>query len=458
MLHPDDLDERLPRPHHRWIRPDGRLGRLLALGGLLLALGGCASYQPLPPTAEQAPVAVPPHQAWTLASATAFALQHNPNLRESTLQLTLARQQAGLAQVPPPLGLGFSLDHPWQQGLFNAFSLSASQDLSFWLQRAPRDARIRATLRQAILNQRWQAWQLVAAVQQQYVSLWTFSAQQRLLDTQIDWARQRRAEAQPARAAGLITADAEALLDARLAEWQQAAATLEQQQRKARVAFNQLLGVAADADTPLDPPPSPPSGVPPQPVELDQLPQRPDLLALHAAIDEQDAQYRQALLDQFPAISLGLTRSQDTSKVQTLGLGIQLVIPLFDGNRHAIAVADTRRALAAEQYRNRLAHARAEVIALQQKQAALQRNRVEIEQHLRALRPTLAHAEQAMTAGLMSASSVDALRQALFAQQTALLENTAEQQRAAYALPALAGIAPAGLPPAAAADAPSPHP
>lgn len=433
--------DKLPnRSAFRWFVAT-RIGALLMM---LAALAGCAQYQPLPERTLSPANPAPPEQAWTLDSATLFALSHNPQLIENNTQLTLARQQAGLANVPPPMSVGFSLDHPWQQGLFNAFSLSVSQDLSFWLKQAPHQQAIQARLRQAILNRRWQAWQVAAAVQQQYVNLWFGQAQLRLINSQIGWAKQRLQAADAAVASGLMTADSQSLLAANVAQWQQAASSVTLQLIKDCSQFNQLLGVATDAPIQLAPPQKAPAFD--QPNIAAWAAQRPDVLALKAAIDEQDAQYRQALIDQFPSISLGLTRAQDTSKVQSIGVGINLVLPSFDGNRHAISVAKTSRKLAAEQYRNRIVQIHSDFVALRQKLAELQRAKQQIEVTLPALRHRLNQAEQAMAEGLVNANTVDTLRQTVVNQRLALLQNAAERQRAEYALPALVGIDPAALP------------
>lgn len=447
------LESQLPnQTMHRWLAA-ARAGTLLIL---LAALVGCAQYQPLPDTAGMPNSPAPPKQAWTLDSATLFALSHNPQLLESNTQLALARQQAGLANVPPPMSLGLSLDHPWQQGLFNAFSLSVSQDLSFWLKQAPRKQAIQARLRQAILSHRWQAWQLAAAVQQQYLNVWYLQKQTRLLQTQIQWVDQRITANAAAEKAGLITADTQALLLANVAQWQQMAQAANLQRIKDSAQLRQLLGLPADAALRLTEPPQP--ALSPQIIATSSIDQRPDVLALKAAIDEKDAQYRQALIDQFPSISLGLTRAQDTSKVQTIGVGVNLVLPSFDGNRHAISVAKTSRKLAAEQYQNRMLQIRSDFAALRQKQAELQRAREEIEANLPALRQRLNEAEQAMAQGLVNANTVDTLRQTVVNQRLALLQNAAERQRAEYALPALVGINPAVLPASNAGANTSPTP
>lgn len=440
---PSELPQsQILRPKGTGIRPFFQLGGILVLAAVLAS---CASYQPLPESVLMPTEATIPGHEWTLLQATSFALEHNPKLIVSKAQLELARRNAGLAQVPPPLSLGFTLDHPWQQGLFNAFSLSASQDLSFWLQHASRNKAIEAQLQQAILNQRWQAWQLAAAVQQQYLSLWYLQAQRQLIDQQIDWARRRMNADDRVSTAGLITADARALTLANLNQWQQMAAAQNLQFVKDKAQFNGLLGVAADAPVHLTPPPH--ASLPPRAFKQSSIGERPDLLALKAAIHEQDAQYRLALINQFPSISLGITRAQDTSKVQTIGFGINLVIPIFDGNRHAIDVAEASRAVAADQYRSRLAQTRNDLSTLIQKQKALKLEQSQIQQNLPQLRSELTTDEQAMEQGLINANTVDTLRQTVFNQQMALLQNSAEQMRADYALPALIGIAPLAINP-----------
>lgn len=416
--------------------------RLLGVVAFAGAVTGCAHFEPLPTSALKPEFVAPPDQAWTLPTATAFALQHNPNVTESTLRLMRARQEAGLAKVPPPVNLGFSLDHPWQTGVFNAFALSASADLSFWLRHAPRDEAIKAKLRQAILNERWQTWQLAAAVQQQYISLWYLHAQHALLAKQITWAQQRLNEAEHASQAGLITAPMRLLTQASLDQWQQKATTLQLQSIKEKAQFSQLLGLPADGSDSFTLTAPKAIFLPEAALKSSGSAERPDVLALKAAIDEQDANYRTALIEQFPSISLGVTRAQDTSRVQTIGLGVNLVIPMFDGNRHAIAIAKTNRALAAAQYRHRLMQVQHDFAALKQKQAALKSALAQIQQKEPATQAALQSAEQALRLGLVNANTVDTLRQTQLDQQLLLLQYTADLLRADYALPALVGIAP----------------
>src|SRR5439155_363291 len=61
---------------------------------------------------------------------------------------------------------------------------------------------------------------------------------------------------------------------------------------------------------------------------LDSLDDRRlDLLALKRGYESQDATLRAAILAQFPKLTLGVNRAQDTSDVRTIGVGATLELP-----------------------------------------------------------------------------------------------------------------------------------
>jgi len=92
-----------------------------------------------------------------------------------------------------------------------------------------------------------------------------------------------------------------------------------------------------------------------------RLKQRPDLRALRAGYHSQEAKFRGAILAQFPALNIGLTRARDTSGLYTVGFGLSLSLPIFNANRGNIAIAKATRRKLYDEYQDRLNSAAGEV-------------------------------------------------------------------------------------------------
>ena len=113
---------------------------------------------------------------------------------------------------------------------------------------------------------------------------------------------------------------------------------------------------------------------------LDGLPHhRPDLLALQAGYASADARYRQAILEQFPAIRIGFTRARGADAIYTRGFQVSLTLPIFNRNRGNIAMAKATRKDLHDQYAFRLEQARAQVEQILQDRNLLMRQRKELE-------------------------------------------------------------------------------
>ncbi|MGH8182536.1 MAG: TolC family protein, partial [Rhodanobacteraceae bacterium] len=156
----------------------------------------------------------------------------------------------------------------------------------------------------------------------------------------------------------------------------------ERQFLQTRQDLNALLGLSATARLHLV---GPATVAMPSAAEvqrgLAELPRhRPDLLALRAGYQSADARYRQAILEQFPAIQVGFTRARDTDAIYTRGFQISLTLPIFNRNRGNIAIAKATRKQLHDAYAIRLTQARAQVQQILQHQALLVRQRAQLQQ------------------------------------------------------------------------------
>ena len=84
---------------------------------------------------------------------------------------------------------------------------------------------------------------------------------------------------------------------------------------------------------------------------VERLNQRPDLQALQASYRSQEEKFRGAVLAQFPALNVGLTRARDTSGLYTMGFGLTLSLPIFNRNRGNIAIENATRTQSSPDWR-----------------------------------------------------------------------------------------------------------
>ena len=126
---------------------------------------------------------------------------------------------------------------------------------------------------------------------------------------------------------------------------------LDQQILKVRHDLDALLGLLPDANLrlqhkiavpPLD-------GARIRAMLPQLLPRRPDLLALKAGYEAQQEKLRQAIIEQFPPLSIGGTWTKDTTPVYTIGPNLTIGLPIFNHGQGQVAIARaTRRQLRAQ--------------------------------------------------------------------------------------------------------------
>ena len=92
---------------------------------------------------------------------------------------------------------------------------------------------------------------------------------------------------------------------------------------------------------------------------------RPDLLALRAGYESQEATVRRAILAQFPSISIGVNRSRDNTDVNAIGPGVTMNLPIFNRNRGQIATEKATRAQFRDEYQARIDQSVSDVRALE---------------------------------------------------------------------------------------------
>ncbi len=357
-------------------KPGQRLS--ICVGVLIFLLGGCASYEPNPlsnsvnlaPSVDAlisrgSAAAINSADGLNPAEVADLAIRNNPDLKAQRKRLGVAHVQLYAAGLLPDPQLSANLDVPTGSvpGVVNAFGIGLSYDIIPLINRSARIESEDKAVQQVTLDLLWQEWQ----VSQQARSLTVRLAGQR---RQMDLLRkmhalylQRYRQSSKALAQGDLTLDVAgtdltALLDI-LSQINQ----LTQTDNDDAHALHLLLGLAPEAPLQVHLPPMPPL---PDPQtlhrQMKELPlRRPDLLALQAGYHSQEAKVRAAILSQFPSISIGISRVRDTGNLYTDGFSIGLNLPLFSGNRGAIAVERATREQLLEEYQARLDQAEVDV-------------------------------------------------------------------------------------------------
>ena len=425
-----------------------RVGALI----LTLLLGGCVSYQPRP--LAQAPHWAPtpaamPGQALPqldLAQAATLALRANPGYRAALIDARISTLQLRAAGLLPDPQFSASVDHPTTPGYSRAWGLGLSEDVAWLLTRGATLDAARARRVATDLNLAWQGWTLAQGTAADFVDAW--SAQQRcaLLRRQVRTARTREAAFARALKRRDVTLESAAASLITLSTAESQLASAEQARAAAQARLHADLNLAPTARYALLAPTPPPL---PDMRQLDAalaaLPRtRPDLLALAAAAQARDAEFRAAVLAQFPALSVGITRASDTSRVHSSGFGVSLSLPIFGGAQARARIAEATRDRAAVEYQARLDAADRGARALDAQLRLVAAQRAQLLTRLPPLRALAAHADRAFAAGNLSGTAWASVQQSLTARELELLDLEATLAKGQVALAALLGHVPPG--------------
>lgn len=399
--------------------------RIVPLVFIVLSIGvfsGCAQYQPLtlptqPDYNHNSADRQLAGQTLTLAEIQHRVVQDNPDLKAARMALAVSEAGVRQAGALPDPSLSFALDHPVNGvGLINALNQSISMDISSIITRGARLDAARAEKLRIRLGLVWQVLTTEAVAANIDIALIGISQQRAILDTDAAAVNKRLGRSKQALKRGYITQDMVAADIVRAADLARQQDDLQMQMTTLRQQLNGLMGVAPNASWQL-PAQLPSFASTATPADRDNeqhlAERRPDLLALRAGIIRADADYRAAILQQFPGLTVGLSRANDTSNVQTAGFSIGLTLPIFGGSQAQVARTKATRAQLVAEFQARIDQARADVVQMRSKLAGLRTRLVQIDARLPTLIQTAAHAQMALDSGYFSAGSYLAVRKSL---------------------------------------------
>jgi outer membrane protein TolC len=365
--------------------------------GLVVTLGGCSVYRPMPLDQARVDAALESPKLETVRIAAA-KIEHplikpividgrdgfspdeiavmtvivSPQLRALRDQRGVAQAQVLQAGILPNPQLSYALDRPHgneDPTLVDAKNLGLSWDVTSLLAHHDLVKAAKASSSALDLDIAWQEWQAAQDARLRAFRLLS-------LERQLPLAREIESDLADSLALNRKAVDlgykTNTDLTAASEAWSQAQNNrfaLEQALTEERLALNLALG--QPAENPLRVKPAANFAEPSNAAETTSAAllqglekRRLDLVALTLGYQSEEAGLRAAVLSQFPKIGLSLSKARDTSNIKTRGYGITVDLPLFDRNQGQIATGKATRQQLFDEYVARVAEARSEVVQI----------------------------------------------------------------------------------------------
>ncbi|MGH8820415.1 MAG: TolC family protein [Rhodoferax sp.] len=364
-----------------------------------------------------------------------LAVANNPKLKQARDALGIAHAQSFAAGLLPDPQLGLTSDHPTNgtSSNTNSFNLNLSYDVNALLLRSSKKGAAVASERQVNADLLWQEWQVVSQARLLFTKLTAQDALLRQLQPARVLLADRYRRSQQALAAGNATIDFASADLVALQGIERQISELERSRLQNRASLDAVLGLSSNAPLRLI---GEPSAAPIDAAQVragleQRLSQRPDLQALRDGYRSQEEKFRGAVLAQFPALNVGLTRARDTSGLYTMGFGLTLSLPIFNRNRGNIAIENATRKKLFDEYQNRFNSAYSEVAVALDNLPLLQSQLQQTRHGVAELETVAQRAEAAYHAGNLAAPDYVRLQAALLDKKTEainLQEALMEQQ------------------------------
>lgn len=383
-------------------------------------LAGCASYERLPLNKESSLAARASDlegadgKRITLATLDRLVVINNPDLRAARAKLGVAAaqvMQAGILPNPaaavsyPFVIAGPSVLQNVKSILLVATKREAAQNAA---------SEISATLL-------WQEWQTIGKARLLAVDIISGEREKRLIVQTRKFMQERFNLTNAAVKEGNATLATLSPDLAAVGDIQKAYDDLERLQLSRRHQLNALVGLAPGAEltlmAPADVPPNDSAMIRRQLAALAD--RRPDLIALQYGYQSEDARVREAILAQFPNLSVGVNSTGTGATATALTFGPQLTIdlPVFDRNQGAIAVEQASREQLYQEFNARLSAAAGEINALLLEQTLLSRQLAGVEPRLKEARMIAQMAEMAFKQGAFDERAYVEIEVALLARE-----------------------------------------
>ena len=337
---------------------------------LMLLLSGCTTYEAkplndditLPQTVTQlkgsdkqgvsSSVYLDVYQVATIA------LLNNRDLNVKRAQLHVNEAQLVNAKLFADPQLSANFDQPTSNtsGLVNAWGVGLSYDVMSLITHGSQVKSAEYQVQQAKLDMEWQEWQVVQQARILFLKSQSEQQQLNLLASSMKLYQERYQRSEEAMNQGNATLETVSTDLTSLVDLTSQVNQLSQTHSETQQALSDLMGLDSRVIVNLKQSKNP-SLIEAQTIDaaLKNISgKRPDLLALKAGYKSQEMKVYQAVLNQFPSISIGFNHASDTGSVVTNGLSMSINLPIFNGNKGVIAQERATREQLRLEYNNRL--------------------------------------------------------------------------------------------------------
>jgi cobalt-zinc-cadmium efflux system outer membrane protein len=407
-------------------------------------VAACQSYAPLPLPASDnlaTNLAVGPAQQGSLTAgsydeassgpvlsmrdAATLAVINNPDLKAAVASMRVADAKLYAAHLIPDPQLTWSIDAPLEHmaGLVSAYGIMPSYDIQALILHRSEVRGAGASRQQTALSVEWQAWQLAQKARDLFIQEKFLEEKLVLLERNVtlfrkDYDREKKALASGDVTSAALSADLVALADA-----DRDLRAARRQAADNHIALAAVMGVRPEIAFRLGDLGSVPSDIWNANSLLASLPyRRPDLLALRAGYESQEATVRRAVLAQFPSISIGVNRSRDNTAVNAIGPGVTMNLPLFNRNRGQIAIERATRNQLRAEYQARIDQSISDVRAIQTEVKLLKQEITSLEWSVGELHSAVTRARHGFETGDFPALNFVSMQTTLNAKELELLD------------------------------------
>ncbi|MEO6600681.1 MAG: TolC family protein [Polyangiaceae bacterium] len=410
---------------------------------LLIGLSACSSYraEPLPRAPLAAPrrpldaprlrvarrelhrpvdtsVPIDLSDGLTPDEAAVIAVLLNPDLIAARDAHGEAEAQVLIAGILPNPVLGAGIDHPFgpgSAGTSNALNLSLGLDLKPFIARSARRRAAAAATDQVDLGIAWHEWQVAQQARLLVVRLGWLRTRVQLAADEVDFNQRAVEAASSATHAGDATLEQLGVQRAALESVRRTLNQLEQAESETEGSLRALLGNPALDRLDVVEPTAPRAA---EPVDLELcLAARLDLAALRLGYQAGEEQLRAAVLEQFPAVTVGVAYQRNEVALDFIGGFVNVELPVFNRNQGMVKLGEATRRRLEHEYDARAAGARADVERLFRFSALVGRQLPEVEQSIAPLADIELREREAVSRGDIARLSYQTVRSALFEQR-----------------------------------------
>lgn len=372
------------------------------------------------------------------SEAAVLAVALNPDLAAARAARGEARAGLVAAGLLPNPSFGFESDDPYgsgSAGLSRVVNLSLSIDTQQILTHWARVAAARGEVERVDLDILWQEWGIAQQARLEATRLAWLEQRVSLSRKQLDLEAETSDRLQQAFAAGDVAAGPLGVQIAARESVRANLLALEQAHLESRNRLLGLLGRPEPTELAVEPPAA--SGATSLPSADELVPlclgRRLDLEALRRSYAAQDARLRQAVIEQFPNVTVGLAHQRNESQLKFLGGFVTVGVPIFDRNQAGVALAEATRERLRLEYAARATEVRGTVHDALDLLELVSRRLPEVTAGLEPLSVVEEQEARAAAAGDVDWLTYETIRLALFEQrlQQASLSQLAAETRIA---------------------------